>query len=324
MKRTAHEIAEYIGGKLHGDSNLVLDSIASLKNAGPHDLSYAEEKFHDDIATSRAGCVIVDSGEFPQRSVIIVRNPKLGFARAAAWLLAEAVDDVGIHPSAAIAPDVQIGDRIRIGPGAVIEGGASVGDETIIEAGCYVGKNSRIGIGCKLYPRVVLYAGVEIGDRVVIHAGAVIGADGFGFVKDGGTHVKFPQVGKVVIEDDVEIGANTCIDRGSLETTIIRKGVKLDNLIQVAHNVQVGEHTLIAAQTGISGSSTVGSHCLIGGQVGIGEHARLDPNTIIGGQGGVLNGKHVHGGEVLWGTPVRPLKKFLLEQAYLARAAKKR
>jgi UDP-3-O-[3-hydroxymyristoyl] glucosamine N-acyltransferase len=160
---------------------------------------------------------------------------------------------------------------------------------------------------------------VEIVNRVIVHAGSVIGADGFGFVRDGNMYVKFPQVGKVVIEDDVEIGANTCIDRGSLETTIVRRGAKLDNLIQLGHNVEIGEHTVIAAQTGISGSSTVGDHSVLGGQVGIGEHARLDPNTIIGGQGGVLNGKHVRGGDVLWGTPVRPLKQFLEEQAHLAR-----
>src|SRR5438105_10425410 len=157
----------------------------------------------------------------------------------------------------------------------------------------------------------------------MIHAGAVIGADGFGFVNDGPARVKFPQVGTVIIEDDVEIGANTCIDRVSLETTIIRRGVKLDNLIQIAHNVELGEDTVIAAQTGISGSSTLGAQCVIGGQVGIGEHARLDDHTIIGGQGGVLNGKHIRGGEVLWGTPVRPLREFLLQQVYLARLAKK-
>jgi UDP-3-O-[3-hydroxymyristoyl] glucosamine N-acyltransferase len=165
---------------------------------------------------------------------------------------------------------------------------------------------------------------VEIGNRVIVHSGAVVGADGFGFVKDGKTHVKFPQAGKVIIEDDVEIGANTCIDRGSLETTIVRRGTKLDNLIQIAHNVEIGEHTVIASQTGISGSSTLGSECVIGGQVGIGEHARLDNKTIIGGQGGVLNGKHVRGGEVLWGTPVRPLREFLLQQAYLARLVRKK
>src|SRR5256712_4435699 len=323
MKQLAQEIAEYVGGDLRGDPRVALNSIASLKNAGPDDLSYAEERFHDDVVRSRAGCVIVGSGDFPSKTVIVVGNPKLAFARAAARLLSEPTDDAGIHPSATVASDAEIGNGVKIGPGAVVEAGAVIGDRTFIEAGCYVGKGSRIGNDCLLYPRVVIYRNVEIGNRVIVHAGAVIGADGFGFVKDGAAHVKFPQVGKVIIEDDVEIGANTCIDRGSLETTIIRRGVKLDNLIQVAHNVQIGEHTVIAAQTGISGSSTVGADCLIGGQVGIGEHARLDDHAIIGGQGGILNGKHVRGGQVLWGTPVRPLKEFLREQAYLARLAKK-
>lgn len=323
MKRTAHEIAEYVGGEIRGDARVMLESVASLKNAGASDLSYADEKFHDGVGNSRAGCVIVRSGEFPGKTVIIAKNPKLAFARAAAWLLSEANDDVGIHPSAVVAPDAEVGNAVKIGAGVVIEAGVTIGDGSVIEAGCYVGKRSTVGRSCTFYPRVVIYSGVEIGNRVIIHAGAVIGADGFGFVKDGASYVKFPQVGKAIIEDDVEIGANTCIDRGSLETTVIRRGTKLDNLIQIAHNVEIGENTVIAAQTGISGSSTLGADCVIGGQVGIGEHARLDDNTIIGGQGGVLNGKHVHGGEVLWGTPVRPLKEFLVQQAYLARLAKK-
>ena len=324
MKRTAQEIAAQVGGELRGDGTAALDSIASLKNAGPSDLSYAEEKFQDDVAESLAGCVIVREGDFPSRTVIVARNPKLAFARAAAWLLADTDGDLGIHPSATVAPDATIGDRVKIGAGAVLEAGVVIGNGSVIEAGCYIGKNTRIGNDCTLYPRVVIYKNVEIGNRVIIHAGAVIGADGFGYVQDGAAHVKFPQVGKVIIEDDVEIGANTCIDRGSLETTVIRQGVKLDNLIQIAHNVQVGENTVIAAQTGISGSSTVGAQCFIGGQVGIGEQANLDDNTIIGGQGGVLPGKHIRGGEVLWGTPVRPLKEFLLQQAHLARVTKKR
>jgi UDP-3-O-[3-hydroxymyristoyl] glucosamine N-acyltransferase len=324
MKRTAQEIAQYIGGEVRGDGGTAVDSIASLKNAGPHDLSYADEKFTSEVGTSRAGCVLVRSGEFPSRTVIVVKNPKLAFARAAAWLLAETAREIGIHPSATVAPTATVGERVKIGACAVLESGVSIGDDTTIEAGCYVGKNSTIGSHSTLYPRVVIYKDVRIGDRVIIHAGAVIGADGFGFVNDGAVHVKFPQVGRVIIEDDVEIGANTCIDRGSLETTIIRRGVKLDNLIQIAHNVEVGENTIIAAQTGISGSCTLGAQCVIGGQVGMGEHARLDDNTIIGGQGGVLNSKHVRGGEVLWGTPVRPLKEFLLQQAYLSRLVKKK
>jgi UDP-3-O-[3-hydroxymyristoyl] glucosamine N-acyltransferase len=209
--------------------------------------------------------------------------------------------------------------NVGIGAGTVVESGVSIGDQTVIEPGCYLGADTQIGASCHLYPRVVIYRGVSVGHRVIIHAGAVIGADGFGFVRDGAAYVKFPQNGHVVIEDDVEIGANTCVDRGSLETTIIRRGSKLDNLIQVAHNVEIGEDTVIAAQTGISGSSTIGSNSIIGGQAGIGEHASLDRGTVLGGQAGVLNSKHVKGGEVLWGTPARPLREFLKLQAYIGR-----
>ncbi len=319
MKRTAKEVADYAGGELRGDGTIELTSVASLKNAGPHDLSYAEEKFHDQVKSCAAGCVFVRSGEFPGKTVIVVTNPKVAFARAAAWLPAADADQAGIHPSAVVAPDASIGGNVKIGAGAVIEAGAHIGDSTVVEAGCYIGRNAKVGARSVLYPRVVLYAGVTVGNGVIIHSGAVIGADGFGFVRDGDHYVKFPQAGGVIIEDDVEIGANTCIDRGSLETTIVRRGAKIDNLVQVAHNVEIGEHTVIASQTGISGSSTIGANAVIGGQVGIGEHARLDDNTIIGGQGGVLNDKRVRGGIVLWGTPVRPVKEVLEQQAALAR-----
>jgi UDP-3-O-[3-hydroxymyristoyl] glucosamine N-acyltransferase len=301
MNLTTQQLADFLGGELKGRADVVLKAVASLKNAGSMDLSYAEEKFHEEARSSKAGCLLVKSGEFPGQNVILVPNPKLAFALAAGHLHQGVPATTTIHPTAVVEPNVVIGKGTRIGPG------------------CTVGSGVQIGSDCVLYPRVTIYPNVEIGNNVIIHAGAVIGADGFGFVRDRDRYVKFPQVGSVIIEDDVEIGANTCIDRGSLETTVIRRGTKLDNLIQIAHNVEIGEHTVIAAQTGISGSSTVGDHSVLGGQVGIGEHARLDPNTIIGGQGGVLNGKHVKGGEVLWGTPVRPLKEFLEQQAHLAR-----
>jgi UDP-3-O-[3-hydroxymyristoyl] glucosamine N-acyltransferase len=302
MAYTAKDVCDFVGGSLQGRADLPLESVASLKNAGPSDLSYAEDKFHAEAAQSRAGCVVLRSGSLPGKTVIHAANPKLAFARAAELILG------GGRPS-----------QTFIHPAAVVEPDAVIGQGTIIGAGCYVGRAVRIGTGCTLHPNAVIYANVEIGNNVIIHAGAVIGADGFGFVNDGGRYVKFPQIGKVVIEDDVEIGANTCIDRGSLETTVIRRGVKLDNLIQIAHNVEIGESTVIAAQTGISGSAVVGPKSVLGGQVGIGERARLEANSIIGGQGGVLNGKRVRGGEVLWGTPVRPLKEFLEQQALLAR-----
>ncbi len=319
MKQTAQDIAELVDGELRGDGSQILGSVASLRNAGPHDLTYAEDKFHGEVKQSRAGCVIVGSGEFAGRTIIVVKNPKLAFARAAQVLMIAENEARAVHPSAIVADDAAIGKRVKVGAGAVIESGVTIGDNSIVEAGCFVGRFSRIGEGCTIHPRVVIYHDVEIGNRVIVHAGAVIGADGFGYVRDRTELVKFPQAGRVVIEDDVEIGANTCIDRGSLETTIIRRGVKLDNLVQVAHNVQIGENTVIAAQTGISGSCSIGPESMIGGQVGMGEQAELGPGTIIGGQGGVLKGKRVKGGEVLFGTPVRPLKDFLAEQAHLAR-----
>src|SRR5215831_9573930 len=202
MKRTAKEIADYVGGDLRGDRLAVIDSVASLKNAGPSDLTYAEEKFYPEVSQSQAGCVIVQSGDWTSKTVIVSKNPKLAFARAAAWLLAEMSDDIGIHPSATVAPDAEIGEGVKVGPAAVIESGVVVGNHTVIEAGCYVGKRSRIGQSCTLYPRAVIYKDVEMGNRVIVHAGAVIGADGFGFVRDGESHVKFPQVGRVIIEDD--------------------------------------------------------------------------------------------------------------------------
>jgi UDP-3-O-[3-hydroxymyristoyl] glucosamine N-acyltransferase len=181
MRRTAQEVAAHVGGQLRGDGLTVLDSVASLKNADVTDLSYAEERFHDDVVPSRAGCVIVRSGEFPSKTVIIAGNPKLAFARAAAWLLAEATDDVGIHPSATVAPDAKIGERVKIGAGAVIESAAVIGSSSIVEAGCYVGNGARIGdnLNCT---RVVIYKGVKV-DRVIIHAGAVIETDGFASLK---------------------------------------------------------------------------------------------------------------------------------------------
>jgi UDP-3-O-[3-hydroxymyristoyl] glucosamine N-acyltransferase len=301
MAYTAQHISEVVGGELRGSGEVLLTSVASLRNAGPSDLTYAEERFLGEVESSSAGCILVPSGSFPNRTIIVSQNPKLAFARAAALILSRTCTQPAIHPS------------------AVVEPGAQIGPASTVGAGCYIGAGVRIGSGCTLHPNVVIYAGVEIGNNVIVHAGAVIGADGFGFVRDGDAYVKFPQVGSVIIEDDVEIGANTCIDRGSLETTVIRRGTKLDNLIQIAHNVEIGADTVIAAQTGISGSSTVGARSILGGQVGIGEKARLDDGTIIGGQGGVLNGKRVRGGEVLWGTPVRPLKEFLEQQALLAR-----
>ena len=187
---------------------------------------------------------------------------------------------------------------------------------------CFVGRGSRVGEDCRLHPRVTLYAGSRLGNRVELHAGVVIGGDGFGYVFGEGRHWKFPQVGGIEIGDDVEIGCNTTIDRGSLDTTRIGEGVKIDNLVQVAHNVQIGEHTVIASQTGISGSSTLGKNVAVSGQVGIGDHCTIEDGAMLGGQCGILNGKTIRGGQIVWGTPARPLDKFKEQYAHFARLPK--
>jgi UDP-3-O-[3-hydroxymyristoyl] glucosamine N-acyltransferase len=213
----------------------------------------------------------------------------------------------------------------------VIEDNASIGAGTRIEAGAVVGEGVQIGQDCRIYPRAVLYPGTTLGNRVVVHAGAVLGADGFGYVRDAatGAYTQFPQQGTLVIEDDVEIGANTTIDRGALRQTRIGRGTKFDNLVHVGHNCEIGEDVILVALTGISGSSTVGNGAVIAGQVGIGDHAHIGPGVILGGQAGVLSGKTVTNeglkpGTVLWGTPARPLMQVLRELAVVARLAKKK
>jgi UDP-3-O-[3-hydroxymyristoyl] glucosamine N-acyltransferase len=319
MKKTAGELAGFLDGRLMGASSTLVERVASLEAAGPGDLSYAEGRLAEGVNECRAACVLVAEGEFPGRTVIYVENPKAAFARAAAWLSPLERPPEGIHPSAVIAPGARIGAGVSVGAHTVIEAGAVVGRDSMIASGCHIGSGCRIGSGCALHPRVVLYAGVGIGDRVVLHAGVVVGSDGFGYVRDGGAYIKFPQIGGVTIEDDVEVGANSTIDRGSLGSTVIGQGTKLDNLCHVAHNVRIGNRTVIAAQTGISGSVTIGDDVVIAGQVGIADHVRIDSGSVIGAQCGIPTGKRIRAGEVFWGTPARPLKDVKLQQAYLSR-----
>ena len=217
---------------------------------------------------------------------------------------------------------MQIGSDVSIGAHASVDEGASIGAATIIGSGSVIGAGVRVGSNCRIYPRVVIYPGATLGDRVVVHAGAVLGADGFGYVRDRttGEYTQFPQQGTLVIEDDVEIGANTTIDRGALEETRIARGTKLDNLIHIGHNCSIGRNVVIAAQTGISGSSTVGDGAILGGQVGMGDHALVGPGVILGGQAGILPKKKLLGpGIVFWGTPAKPVRQYLKELAMLAR-----
>jgi UDP-3-O-[3-hydroxymyristoyl] glucosamine N-acyltransferase len=248
-------------------------------------------------------------------------QPRLAFARAAV-LLRGPQPAPSIHPTAVLAPGVQIGSGVSIGAHTSLDEGAIIGAATIIGSGSVIGAGVRIGSLCRIYPRVVIYPGATLGDRVVVHAGAVLGADGFGYVRDRttGEYTQFPQQGTLVIEDDVEIGANTTIDRGALEETRIARGTKLDNLIHIGHNCSIGSNVVIAAQTGISGSSTVGDGAILGGQVGMGDHALVGPGVILGGQAGILPKKKLLGpGIVFWGTPAKPVRQYLKELAMLAR-----
>jgi UDP-3-O-[3-hydroxymyristoyl] glucosamine N-acyltransferase len=321
MTCTARELAEYLGAELEGDPSLVVSKVSSPENAGPEDLIYVESARHlDRAARSAARCAIVDPEmELRGKTLLRTAEPKLAFAKAAARLVPAARIAQGIHPTAVISSAARLGRGVSVGPYAVIEDAAEIGAGSEIGAFCFIGRGARVGEDCRLYPRVTLYEGVRLGHRVAIHSGTVVGSDGFGYVFGEGRHWKFPQTGRVEIGDDVEIGSNTSIDRGSLEETRIGAGTKIDNLVQVAHNVRIGAHTVIAAQTGISGSSVLGSRAVLGGQVGVADHCRIGDGAVVGAQAGIPTGKAIRAGQTVWGTPARPLEKFKEQYAWYSR-----
>jgi UDP-3-O-[3-hydroxymyristoyl] glucosamine N-acyltransferase len=321
MKRTASELAEAIGAKVEGDGALEVRSVAAPGRAGPHDLIYVEtEKHVQRAAASAALCVVApDAISIQGKTVLRHAHAKVGFAKAAALLLEPTPIASGIHATAIVAPLARIAAGVSIGPYAVIGEDVHVGEGTQIGPHCVIAPGCWIGSQCRIHPRVTLYRGVRIGDRVEIHSGAVIGSDGFGYALGEGRYWKFPQTGIVEISDDVEIGANTTIDRGSLDDTRIAEGVKLDNLVHVGHNVKIGAHTVIAAQTGISGSSTLGHHVVVGGQVGIADHCTLEDGAIAGAQAGIPTGKTIRAGQTVWGTPAREIGKFKDTYVWYAR-----
>lgn len=314
------ELARRLGGEVHGEGKREIRGIAALETAGPDELAYAEgARSAARAGGSEAGLILVPTGvTLPGKTTLAVSHPKWEFIRAAEMLRPPERVETGIHQTAVVHPEAKLSEGVSVGPHAVIERGVRVGVGTRIGAGAFLGEDSEVGSDCLFYPRVTLYAGVRVGNRVVVHAGAVIGSDGFGYVFAEGRHHKFPQVGTVVIEDDVEIGSNTTIDRGSLGTTWIGEGAKIDNLVQIAHNVRIGRHTVIAAQTGISGSVEVGEYVVMGGQVGIGDHVRVGSRAVLGGGAGILPGKIVRPGETVWGRPGRPLNEFKRMYAHLS------
>src|ERR1700686_2536546 len=321
MTRTAKELADFLGCALEGDGRAPVSGVAAPASAGAADLIYVETPRHlDRAAASRARCVLIAPGPgLDGKPGLRATNPKRALARAAGWLLPAEPIATGVHPTAVIAPTAQLAGGVAVGPYAVIEDGVKIGEGTQVGAFCFIGRGSRLGKECRLYPRVTLYAGARLANRVILHSGAVIGSDGFGYVTEGSKRWKFPQVGEVELGDDVEIGANTTIDRGSLERTEIRAGTKLDNLVHIAHNVRIGENTVIAAQTGISGSAVIGRDVAFGGQAGLGDHCKIEDGAVIGGQAGILPHKIVRSGQIVWGTPARPLEKFKEQFAWFAR-----
>jgi UDP-3-O-[3-hydroxymyristoyl] glucosamine N-acyltransferase len=305
------ELAKLLQLPYQGEGTRVLSRVSSWEEADVSSLIFMEGKSPPATASPSAGCVIAQPHIVsPGWTAILSQNPKLDFARAANCLLPRPRGTGVHHASATVEAGATLQPEVDLAAGVVVSAGARVGHGCILHAGVVVGGGCVIGDHCILHPRVVLYAGVQLGNRVTVHAGTVIGGDGFGYVFDGREQIKFPQVGGVVIEDDVEIGCNTTIDRGSLGTTRIRGGAKIDNLVQIGHNVEIGRAVVIAAQTGISGSTVIEDFAVIGGQVGFGDHARVESGAIIGSKAGVLPGKIVRGGEVYWGVPVRPLREY--------------
>jgi len=329
MKRRVSEIAEAVGARVVGDANVEVGGVSSIAAASPGEIVFLEGE-KGLAAALQSGASAVIAGNFAETTktskvLLIVPHPRLAFARAAELLRDPAARKPGVHSSAAVHESASLGEHVSIGAHASVESGVHIGKRSWIGANCVIGTRVEVGEDCHIYPNVTIYSGTKLGNRVIVHAGAVLGSDGFGYVRDeaSGRYEKFPQTGKLEIEDEVEIGANATIDRGALELTRIGRGTKIDNLVHIGHNCLIGEKVIIAAQAGFSGSIVIENNVIIGGQVGVGEHARIQEGVMLGGQAGVLPKKVLRGkGVAFWGTPAKPLREYLKQLAALARLGK--
>lgn len=321
MVYTVNEIARLIQGEVVGDGSVPIHEVASIDEAREGSLVLAEASAYLKRAeASSASCILARKGTGPsRRNLILVENPKAAFARVLSLYHPPKRAAAGVHPSAVIGEAVEIGEQVTIEPFVVIGDRVRIGDRVLLGPSCIIGDGCVIGDDSVFHGHATLYDGTLVGRRVIIHAGAVVGSDGFGFAQEAGEQVKIPQVGTVAIEDDVEIGANVCIDRATLGRTLIRRGAKIDNLVQIAHNVTVGEGSALSAQVGIGGSSSVGNECILGGQVGIADHVNLGDRVMVGAQSGVAPGKQLRDGEIVWGSPARPIQKSKQQFAATAR-----
>jgi UDP-3-O-[3-hydroxymyristoyl] glucosamine N-acyltransferase len=330
MKRSLKEIAEFLGARLVGSTTVELSGVASLRSATPSDLVFVEEeKKLAEALASTAGAILAGpfaANHAANKPFLVVENPRLAFARAASLLAPSGARAAGIHATAVVHPSARIAATVCVEARVVVEEKAVIGERVRLGAGSVIGAGVVIGNDCSIYPNVTIYPGTRLGQRVIAHAGAVLGGDGFGYVADPktGRYEKFPQIGRLEIDDDVEIGANATIARGALDATLIRRGTKLDNLVHIGHNCDIGQDVVIAAQTGVSGSCVIEDRVIVGGQVGIADHVRIESGAILGAQSGIPSKKVIRGkGVVFWGTPARPIRGYLKELAVLARLAKK-
>ena len=321
------ELAEWLDAPWEGDGECEVLRVAPLEDAGPGELTFVTRgRALKQASASHAACLIVpaDYDNDAERTVIRAADPRGAAARAVSKLHPPPEPEPGIHPTALIGKNTTVDPRASIGPMVVLGDGVRVGAGTWIGAGTVIGDAVEIGESCRIHPRVTIYRDVSIGDRVVLHSGCVIGADGFGYVLTQGEWESFPQVGRVEIANRVEIGANACVDRAALGVTSIGEGTKLDNMVHIGHNCRIGRHVVIAAQTGLSGGVVIGDYAVVGGQVGVGDKARIESRAILGSGSGVLTSKIVRAGEVMWGTPARPLRQYLEQLAALSKLARKK
>ncbi len=313
------ELAQRLDVTLVGDPGLEVDGVRALADAGPQHLSFLHNpKYVGQAQSSDAGAILARNAELlPGQNVLVCDEPYLALARALEILHPAEVEAAGVHPSAVVADGVRLGEGAAVGPCAVVGRGCRIGASSVIGAGVVLGRDVEIGDGCHLHPRVVIEDGCRVGDRCILHAGVVVGSDGYGFATVAGVHHKVPQVGIVEIEDDVEIGANVCVDRAALGVTRVGRGTKVDNLVQIAHNVEIGEGCLLVAQVGISGSTKLGDHVVMAGQSGCSGHLTIGDRVMIGAKTAVY--KDIPDDAVWTGNPARPHREWLKTNANLMR-----
>jgi UDP-3-O-[3-hydroxymyristoyl] glucosamine N-acyltransferase len=305
MPFTAAEIAKHLQGEILGDSSVVLNTFAPADRAQAGDLTFAENADYFARAEQSAASAIIVDADFTSTKILIrVPNARIGFAKALALFFPEPVLPAGVHPTAVIAASAQVDTTAHIGPYCVVHEKARIGARSILQGANHIGAGCQLGEEVNLFPNVTLYPRCEIGNRVRIHAGTVIGSDGFGYVEDNGIHRKVPQIGNVIIRDDVEIGSNVTIDRGALGPTMIGKGTKIDNLVQIGHNVNIGEHCLVISQVGVAGSTKIGNYVILAGQAGLAGHLKIGNRVTVSAQAGVMS--NIDDGEKWLGSPAQP------------------